>query len=752
MTATMKTVLVPLVVWLVRIVVTVYTIITLPLYYLIQMPWRRLKRAKSCGAHLVNKGRLSDSAPIDKVGVNFLEYERFAEIPYHPLMDCLTLSEAFVVVGKLYPHDQPSHGYRQIIDEEVQYDAATGQPICVDGKVLRKYRLSDYKWLTLGEVQDQVISFGRGLAAIGMQVDDRVTIFCETGIHFFSALLGANLYGGVVVTLFHTLNDDGLVHGVNETNAKFIVTSFELLDRIASFVQHCPKVEHVIYYEGPKKQKNINLPEHIKVWTFSQLLCLGHSEPYRDMKACPLPPKAIQLIMYTSGTTGVPKGVVATGAQIKESAMACGQVVRDIIPEGPKHIYIAYLPQAHILELSIEMFLFIGGVKIGYATPFTLNESAPGLLEGQVCDLQLLKPTVMTAVPLVLDRMQKEIYLKLSQRTPFSTDIFNYLIDYKSYWIQKGYQTPIVNQLLCGKIREQFGNRLQFLVVGGAPLAPKLQTLIRNSLEITLIQGYGTTETTGGCCCMDFNDLTYGRVGAPLNGVRVRLADWHEGGYSILDKPNPRGELLVGGKMISQGYYQLEEQTRENFFDEDGFHFFVTGDIGEMFPDGTIKIIDRKKDLHKLLNGEFISLGKIEAALKSSMYVDNICIVPNALLNSLVALVMPNQRALLQLARHLGTTTTSLAEICANPELVERVHSSILATGFEQHLKPIELPSLVTLCHEEWTPMNDMLTAAMKLKRANIAGKHAADLERMFAVLQQDPSRARVSRKSLVNV
>ncbi len=134
------------------------------------------------------------------------------------------------------------------------------------------------------------------------------------------------------------------------------------------------------------------------------------------------------------------------------------------------------------------------------------------------------------------------------------------------------------------------------------------------------------------------------------------------------------------------------------------------------------------------------------------MYVDNICIVPNALLNSLVALVMPNQRALLQLARHLGTTTTSLAEICANPELVERVHSSILATGFEQHLKPIELPSLVTLCHEEWTPMNDMLTAAMKLKRANIAGKHAADLERMFAILQQDPSRARVSRKSLVNV
>lgn len=139
--------------------------------------------------------------------------------------------------------------------------------------------------------------------------------------------------------------------------------------------------------------------------------------------------------------------MVATGAQIKESAMACGQVVRDIIPEGPSHIYIAYLPQAHILELSIEMFLFIGGVKIGYASPFTLNESAPGLLPGQICDLQLLRPTVMTAVPLVLDRMQKEIYLKLSQRTPFSTDIFNYLIDYKSYWVQKGTNTSVSRKI-----------------------------------------------------------------------------------------------------------------------------------------------------------------------------------------------------------------------------------------------------------------------------------------------------------------
>lgn len=114
---------------------------------------------------------------------------------------------------------------------------------------------------------------------------------------------------------------------------------------------------------------------------------------------------------------------------------------------------------------------------------------------------------------------------------------------------------------------------------------------------------------------MDFYDLSFGRCGAPLHGLKLRLVDWEEGGYTALDKPNPRGELLFGGPAIAQGYFNLENETNEAFFVEDGIRWFRSGDIGEIFPDGTVKIIDRKKDLIKLLNGEYISLGKVSTVL-----------------------------------------------------------------------------------------------------------------------------------------
>ena len=158
----------------------------------------------------------------------------------------------------------------------------------------------------------------------------------------------------------------------------------------------------------------------------------------------------------------------------------------------------------------------------------------------------------------------------------------------------------------------QFGGRLEHMVVGGAALSPDLQSLIKAALNITLVQGYGLTETFGAVLCMDDYDMSKGMCGSPLKDVQIRLEDWDDGGYRATDKPNPRGELVVGGHGVASGYYNNDELTNESFiYDSNGMRWFRTGDIGEVFPDGTFKIIDRKKDLIKLSNGEYFSLGKV---------------------------------------------------------------------------------------------------------------------------------------------
>lgn len=365
-------------------------------------------------------------------------------------------------------------------------------------------------------------------------------------------------------------------------------------------------------------------------------------------------------------------------------------------------------------------------------------------------DIKLLKPTVITAVPLVLDRILKEVHEKLRARTPVSESVFKFLMNYKSRWTRRGYQCDIVRKLLCSKVREQLGGHLQYMIVGGAPLDARTQSTIKSALDVTLVQGYGATETTGAALCMSLDDLDYGNVGAPLGQVLLRLKDWPEGGYSKQDKPNPRGEILVGGDVIVAGYFKLPKQSEEAFFtDRQGVRWFRTGDIGEMCPNGSVKIIDRRKDLIKLQNGEYISLGKVssswwnlidslidslqvEAALKASRYVDNVCVYGGTFSSDVVALVSPNKKSLTELAAKLGKQNFSDPELCADEEIEEEIYTDIVLTSRSAKLGKKEIPLRIRLVADEWSPDNGILTAALKLKRRVIESKYKKELFELY--------------------
>lgn len=251
--AFMQSLLVPMVVGLVRLYTSVYTVVTLPLYYLLQQPWRRLKASRECGANIVGRGRMatgSDEIPKPIQGLNYLDLERYAEIPFHPMMVVQTMDEAFDEVIKLYPLDRPALGYRDILSEEVQYDHL-GNPVRIDGKLLRKYRLSEYRWLTLGEVHERATALFRGLVGeVGVKANDRVAVFAETSVHFFINYVAQAYCGTVIVSVFHAMNDESIIFALNQTKASCLYTTFELLDRVANIADRCPHLKTIVYLQG----------------------------------------------------------------------------------------------------------------------------------------------------------------------------------------------------------------------------------------------------------------------------------------------------------------------------------------------------------------------------------------------------------------------------------------------------------------------------------------------------------------------
>jgi len=208
--------------------------------------------------------------------------------------------------------------------------------------------------------------------------------------------------------------------------------------------------------------------------------------------------------------------------------------------------------------------------------------------------------------------------------------------------------------------------------------------------------------------------------------------NWEEGGYRVTDSPH-RGEIVIGGGNVATGYYKMPEKTEEDFFtDDQGVRWFKTGDIGQIDADGTVRIIDRKKDLVKLQFGEYISLGKVESELKTCPIVENCCVYGDPTKSYVVALIVPDPVRLATLAEGLSIQGPSFEELCENKVVIGAVLRELLNHGKRVGLEKWEMPGAVTLCQDLWTPESGLVTAAFKLKRKPIQEFYSKDLKRMY--------------------
>ena len=317
-------------------------------------------------------------------------------------------------------------------------------------------------------------------------------------------------------------------------------------------------------------------------------------------------------------------------------------------------------------------------------------------------------------------------------------------VGYERYAAGKAGAGAFWDGLLMNKLQALVGGKVTYMVTGSAPLSAEIQKFCQAVFNCPVRQGYGLTETCAASVIGAPDDNTTGVCGAPQPSTWLRLRDWDEGGYLNADKDRAdigmrRGEVLLGGPTVAAGYLvdaanpdaDVVAKNAEDFVTIGGVRYFCTGDVGQILPNGVLQIVDRKKDLFKGGNGEYVALSKVESLLKLSEYVEMPMVYGRTGADKVVAIVCPQKPAVLALGASLGLGD-DFVELCAHPAVVAEVSKSCLAQCKAGGLAGFEIPGALALAvapdgTPAWTPDNGLLTDTMKLKRPLIA-KACAEL------------------------
>lgn len=599
-----------------------------------------------------------------------------------------------------------------------------GRKITGDGPFLGTNVEGIYSFISYNEADTIRRQIGSALIHRGLIKGDMVGISSQNTTEWCLLALGCDTQTMPMVPLYDTLGEQGVKYILNQTELRILLAHPATLPNYIKYLPDTPFVKMLVKLPDSAGQdtcseEEVNAARENEVEIVSWTEFLGSGQLHMCEPNFPTPDDVCTLC-YTSGTTGFPKGAMLThrSLSVTQEAVMCHLRDDRIVTSD---VHMSYLPAAHILERLVQTAVIAAGASIGFWQ---------GDVKKLATDMQALKPSVFPAVPRILNKLYDKVMLEVSG-SKIKSFVFNCALNSKLKGVESGVVTKssLWDLIIFKKIRNMLGGNIRLMAVGAAPIKPNILQFFRAALGAAVFEGYGQTESSGACSVTHFADYSTGHVGGPIGCCQIKLVDVEDKGYFASQN---KGEICLKGLNVFSGYYKDEEKTKEAIDSNGWLH---TGDIGEWTPNYGLRLIDRKKNIFKISQGEYIAPEKIELLFERSPLVGQCLVYGDSLKSSLVAIIVPEELAAKGWAQDRGISGT-LEKLCQLDELRDEILKQINENGKEGGLKGFEFAKKIHLAHEAFSVENDLSTPTFKLKRHNIAKQYKADIDMMYEELE----------------
>ncbi len=561
-----------------------------------------------------------------------------------------------------------------------------------------------YVPISTEEFADRVKCFSLGLRDLGLEAGDKLIVLSENRPEWVISDIANLCLGGITVPIYTSLVPEQIKYIIDDSDAKIVVVSDQSQwQKIEAIKPQLTKVTSYItcLSEAPEG-----------VLTFAQVLERGRKMDKQnpglfEKMALEVKPDAIASIIYTSGTTGPPKGVMLTHSNIFSNVKTCSS----LLPFKSTDTVLSFLPLSHILE-RMGMFVYLyNGMSIGFAESIdTLGEN---LLE--------VRPHIMVNVPRVLEKIYAKVIDNVQASSSLKRKIFFWAVKVgKKYGRKKILNQPIskllqfkrnlANKLVFSKVYAKTGGRVRFFLCGGAPLSKDIGEFFY-AIGLTIIEGYGLTETSPVITANTFENLKFGTVGKPIPGVDVRIDE--------------AGEILTKGPHVMNGYYKKEAASREVF--EGGW--FHTGDIGHFDEEGFLVITDRKKDIIVTSGGKNVAPQPIEGILNLNPYISTALVIGDRR-KFISALVVPDFEKLEEYAKQNNISFEDHCDLVKKEEIVRFIQEQVDRSA--PNLASYEKVKKIALLDKEFEIEKGEITPTLKVKRNIVEEKYKGIIDAMY--------------------